>query len=145
MNFFLAKNNSGKEKIAPVPFKVEDTSSHKFSPKPILRTGLKIKIKDNSRCSGGTPTIGEWYDVTDINQPPKFRRREGIDGNVYFIEVDGVRTGVHGIHCEKNGFDFSSNVKDFLKDYRGEKEEGIKDTEDEGIKDEDDIDNTIDK
>ena len=88
-----------------------------------MRKDLKIKINDNSRCSGGVPEIGKWYPVTDVHKPPKSERREGIDGNVYFIVVDGVRTGVHGVHCETNGYDCPSHTAEFFKEYRQKQRE----------------------
>ena len=88
-----------------------------------MREDLQIKIKDNSRCTGGVPEIGKWYKVTDVNRPPKFRRREGIDGNVYFIVVDGIRTGVHGEHCETNGYDCQSHAAEFFEEYRQKQKE----------------------
>ena len=97
-----------------------------------MRKDLKIKIKDNSRCTGGVPEIGKWYDVTDVHKPPVSERREGIDGNVYFIIVDGIRTGVHGVHCETNGYDCPSHTAEFFEEYRRkqkEKESAINDND----------------
>lgn len=101
--------------------------------KPNRVEGLKIKILDNTRCSGGTPVIGEWYDVTDIHRARKPLRREGVDTNVYFINVNGVRTGVHGVHCETNGYDCVSHTAEFFEKYRNEQELKAKVREEENI------------
>ena len=85
-----------------------------------MREDLQIKILRNDRCTGAVPEIGKWYLVTDVHQAPKFKRREGIDNNVYFIMVDGVRTGVHGSHCETNGYDYPTNTKEFFEKFREE-------------------------
>ena len=83
---------------------------------------IKIKILDNTRCTGGIPTVGEWYDVTDVHRARKQLRREGVDTNVYFIVVNGIRTGIHGIHCETNGYDCPSHTAEFFENYRKEQE-----------------------
>lgn len=64
---------------------------------------------------------GKWYPVTDVYRPHIDKRREGIDSNVYFIEVDGVRTGVHGEHCETNGFNYPSHTAEFFENLRKNK------------------------
>lgn len=88
-----------------------------------MREDLKIKILRNDRCTGGVPEVGKWYKVTDVHQSPKFSRREGIDKNVYFIVVDGIRTRVHGTHCETNGYDYPTNTKEFFEKFRQQQEE----------------------
>ena len=111
-----------KPSVEPTSF-VQKGSCGNYPQKKDIRTGLKIQVTNNTRCSGGTPEIGKWYDVTDVNQAPKFRRREGIDMNVYFISLeDGTRVGVHGQHCITNGEAFYGNTKEAFDKFRRERE-----------------------
>lgn len=117
-----------KPSVEPTSFAQKESYGN-YPQKKDIRTGLKIKVKNNTRCSGGTPEIDKWYDVTDVNQAPKVRRREGIDMNVYFITLeDGTRVGVHGQHCITNGEAFSGNTKEAFEKFRKERE--IKETVD---------------
>lgn len=111
-----------KPSVEPTSFSQKEKYGN-FPQKDDIRSGLKIKVTNNTRCSGGTPEIGKWYDVTDVNQAPKFRRREGIDKNVYFITLeDGTRVGVHGQHCITNGEAFSGNTKEAFEKFRKQRE-----------------------
>ena len=114
--------NTIKPSVEPTIFTQKEKYGN-FPQKSDIRPGLKIKVTNNTRCSGGTPEIDKWYDVTDVNQAPKFRRREGIDKNVFFITLeDGTRVGVHGQHCITNGEAFSGNTKEAFEKFRRERE-----------------------
>lgn len=83
---------------------------------------MKIIIERNDRYDDPKPVIGQWYEVTDVNRR---KNREGQDKNVYFINVDGVRVGIHGAHCKTDSYDSETNVSSYFKKIRNISEEDI--------------------
>lgn len=100
------------------------------------RSDLQIKLKNNDRYLEPSiyltedekknyipPEVGKWYPVTDVHQAWRKYRREGIDTNTYFINVNGIRMGIHGIHCQTNGYDYPTNTKEFFEKFREKQKE----------------------